>query len=427
MHLVFFEDDRFANFLPLTYTRPVYELRCGIDQLYKKIGRIFPTAKLLFCTRDYLVQDYSRRVGGPVNEIEAMDDDCLFVNGCILPSDALKSAIDSCIGTNILTLQNGRLAFAYLKGAFCREVGKEFLTPLNGQALQKLTGRIEHRETTGLTLLEYPWELVGHNAELIREEFNLVAKGKPDGAIDERVAIYGDPKNLYVAKDSFVEAGVVVDVRKGPIYIGEKSYVQTISRLEGPSYLGRDNQIFGAQVREGCSFGDVCRIGGEVEETIIQGYSNKRHVGFLGHAYLGEWINCGAGTGNSDLKNTYGTVRVTVGGKKVGAGQYVGCFVGDHAKTSIGAYIFTGKKVGVGSQAIAYVADDVPSYTLWAKCLGSDPMEIFLDSALETARRVMARRKVEPTEDYLDVLKRAYALTEEERREAGVKKGKLSL
>lgn len=427
MNLVFFEDDYFENFLPLTYTRPVYELRCGIDQLYKKIGRIFPDAKQVFFTREYLAKNYSKRVGSSVNKVQALDDDAVFVNGCLLSSETLKTQIEACVGKNVLALQNGRLAFACLRSEVCRDIGDLFLSPVTMETLQKLKGKVEFKEISGLNLLEYPWELIEHNAELIKEEFSLVAKGESEGEIDDRVVIYGDPKNLYVAKDTFIEAGVVIDVREGPIYIGEDSYVQTISRLEGPSYLGRNNRVFGAQIREGCSFGDVCRIGGEVEETIIQGYSNKRHVGFIGHAYLGEWINCGAGTGNSDLKNTYGTVRVNVRGKKVGAGQFVGCFIGDHVKTSIGAMIFTGKKIGVCSQVIAFVAEDVPSFTIWAKDLGAKPTEIFLDSVLETAKRVMFRRKVELTEDYADVLRKVYELTEEERRRAGVVKGKLTL
>jgi len=349
------------------------------------------------------------------------------VNGCLLPSKALQDAIRACASKNVLVLQDGRLAFACLKEKLCKEVGEVFLNPVGEEAIRKLKEKAEVKEVSNLKLLEYPWNLIEHNAELIREEFNFVAKGEPEGEIDPRAVVYGDPKNLYVAKGAFVEAGVVIDVREGPVYIGEKSYVQTLSRLEGPSYLGRDTKIFGAQIREGCSFGDVCRIGGELEETIIQGYSNKRHVGFIGHAYIGEWVNCGAGTGNSDLKNTYGTVKVTVKGRRVDAGQFVGCFVGDHVKTSIGAMIFTGKKIGVSSQAIAFVAEDVPSFTLWAKDLGAEPTEVYFESAVETAKRTMARRKVELTKEDTAVLKRVYELTEEERRGAGVVKGRLSL
>ncbi len=427
MKLAFFEDEYFENFLPLTYTRPVYELRCGIDQLYKKIARVFAGSEQVFFTRDYLAPYYSGKVEGAVNNVEALDDDTVYVNGSLLPTESLKNMINENLGKNVAAVQDGRLVFVCVKSQIAREVGQLFLNPVTEETISKLKGKVEVKDVSGFELLEYPWELIEHNAELIKEEYGLVAKGESEGEIDPKVVVYGDPKNLYVAKNSFVEAGVVIDVREGPVYIGEDSYVQTLSRLEGPSYLGRDNKIFGAQIREGCSFGDVCRIGGEVEETIIQGYSNKRHLGFIGHAYLGEWINCGAGTGNSDLKNTYGAVRVTVKDRKVAAGQFVGCFIGDHAKTSIGAMIFTGKKVGVCSQAIAFVADDVPSFTLWAKSLGAKPTEVFFDSAVKTAERMMARRDVKITDEYIAILRKTYELTEEERRKAGVIKGKLTI
>lgn len=427
MNLSIFEDAEFENFLPLTYTRPVYDLRCGIDELYKKLQRAFPGEKYLFFTRDYLARVFSRRVGGPVNDPDAIDDHTCFVNGCVLPSDNLKELVRSYSGKNVLAIQDGRLVFACLREDVSRELGELFLKPVDGGAIQKLKDKAEVKEMRGLELLRYPWELIEHNGELIKEEFKLVAKGEPEGEIDPRVVIYGDPKNFYVARGTFVEAGVVVDVREGPVYIGEDSYVQTLSRLEGPSYMGRDNRIFGAQIREGCSFGDVCRIGGEVEETIIQGYSNKRHLGFIGHAYIGQWVNCGAGTGNSDLKNTYGMVKVKVRDRRVEAGQFVGCFIGDHVKTSIGAMIFTGKKIGVCSQAIAFVTSDVPSFTIWAKSLGAEPTELYFESAIETARRMMARRKVQLTDDDIAVLRKVYELTDKERRKAGVVRGRLSL
>jgi UDP-N-acetylglucosamine diphosphorylase/glucosamine-1-phosphate N-acetyltransferase len=426
MKIAFFEDEYFENFLPLTYTRPTYDLRCGTSKLYEKIVGLFPSVEYVFFTRDYLAPIYAEQ-GVPTNKLESLDDDILLINGSLLASSNLKGTIESSLGKNTLAFQKERLAFAYLKSDLVKEVGELFLEPIDKKSIKKLKSKAESKEVSDLKLLEYTWELVNNNAEKIKEEFSSIAKGDSQGEVDSKATIYGDPKNLYVAKGAFVEAGVVIDVRNGPVYIGENTYVQTLSRIDGPSYIGKDNIIFGAQIREGCSFGAVCRIGGEVEETIVQGYSNKRHLGFIGHSYLGEWVNLGAGTTNSDLKNTYGTVKVTVRGEKVGAGQFVGTVIGDHSKTSIGAMILTGKKVGVSSQVIAYATEDVPSFTMWAKSLGAKPTEIFLDSAVETARRMMARRKVNMTKDYENMLRKVYDLTKQERKEAKVKKGKFKL
>ena len=417
MNLAFFEDDLYENFLPLTYTRPVYDLRCGIDELHKKICRVYPEAKKVYFTRDYLAPVFAKKLGAPVNDVDALDDDTVFVNGRLLPSERLKEVVQQFVGKNVVALQDGQPVLISLKSELCREHGDLFLTPLTKDSLLTLKGKAEFKEVKGLTLLEYPWDLIEHNGELIKEEFSIVAKGEPEGEIDERAVIYGDPKNLYVAKGAFIEAGVVIDVRGGPIYIGEDSYVQTISRLEGPSYLGRDNRIFGAQIREGCSFGDVCRIGGEVEETIIQGYTNKRHLGFVGHAYIGQWVNLGALTTNSDLKNDYSSVQVYVKGKFIDSGiTKLGCFIGDHAKTSIGCLLNTGTVIGVMSNVLAggeATPKFIPSFCWYFRNRFSRGRG--LRKMIETARVVMSRRGVTLTEEEIKLYERLYEITREER------------
>jgi len=182
----------------------------------------------------------------------------------------------------------------------------------------------------------------------------------------------------------------------------------------------------GARIRNGCSIGPVCRIGGEVEESIIHGYSNKYHDGFLGHAYVGEWVNLGALTTNSDLKNTYGTVRV--GPEKVDTGrQKVGAFIADFVKTSVGTLLYTGKRVGVASHLHGLIAEDVPSFTIYAKSLGVEPVELEPESALKTLERMMARRGLSPTNAVRRLLERVFYITEREKLQAGVKRGRFSL
>jgi len=165
-----------------------------------------------------------------------------------------------------------------------------------------------------------------------------------------------------------------------------------------------------------------------LEETIIQSYTNKYHTGFIGHSYIGEWVNIGAATTNSDLKNTYGTVQVVTKGKNVDTGQTkVGCFIGDHAKTSIGTQIYTGKKVGVASHVYGFVTNDVPSFTIWSECLRLKPVELYLQSAIETQKRVLSRRGVEQTKEEIELLKKLFKITVQERKKAGVVKKKFVL
>jgi UDP-N-acetylglucosamine diphosphorylase/glucosamine-1-phosphate N-acetyltransferase len=221
---------------------------------------------------------------------------------------------------------------------------------------------------------------------------------------------------------------VTLDVRDGPIYIGDDTKIHAGSRITGPTYIGDKVIIPTGLIREGCTIGPVCRIGGELEETIIQGYTNKYHLGFIGHAYIGEWVNMGAATTNSDLKNTYGTVQVATNGRNVDTGSTkVGCFIADHAKTSIGTQIYTGKKIGVASQAHGFITKDIPSFTIWPQSLGAKPVELYLKSAIETQKRAMSRRNVQQTKEDAELLKKLFELTANERKKAGVVKKKFAL
>ena len=189
--------------------------------------------------------------------------------------------------------------------------------------------------------------------------------------------------------------------------------------------MGRDTQIVGGKIREGCSIGPVCRVGGEVEESIIHGYSNKYHDGFLGHAYVGEWVNLGALTTNSDLKNDYSTVEVKLNGQPIDTNDTkVGGFIGDHTKTSIGTLFNTGSIVGMMTNILGgseILPKTIPSFCLFAN--GKAFKGFGLRKLLQTAETAMGRRKVTFTEADRSVLTHAYELTKDERQEA-VKKSR---
>src|SRR4029077_11502764 len=141
---------------------------------------------------------------------------------------------------------------------------------------------------------------------------------------------------LVVAEGALLEPFVTADTRQGPVLIERGAAIQSFSRLEGPCYIGTESWIMGAKLRGG-TIGPKCRIGGEVEASIVQGQSNKYHDGFLGHSYIGQWVNLAAGTQTSDLRNDYGPIRVTVAGQRIATGRTkVGSFIGDHSKTGLG-------------------------------------------------------------------------------------------
>ncbi len=214
---------------------------------------------------------------------------------------------------------------------------------------------------------------------------------------------------------------VVLDAEHGPIYIDEDAEIQPFSRIEGPCYIGRNSILLGAKCREGNSIGPCCRIGGEVEESIIQGYSNKYHDGFLGHAYVGQWVNLGALTTNSDLKNDYSEVKITLDGRtQLSTGSTkVGALIGDHAKTSIGTLLNTGTCVGAMSVLVAggrLLPKFIPSFTWYLNDAITHGMG--KESLYATACTAMGRRKCSWTEADEAMWNTVYELTAEEREAA---------
>ena len=218
----------------------------------------------------------------------------------------------------------------------------------------------------------------------------------------------------------------VIDAEQGPVYIDEGAEVHPFTRIEGPCYVGPHSILLGGKCRRGKSIGPMCRVGGEIEGSIIHGYSNKYHDGFLGHAYVGQWVNLGALTTNSDLKNDYSNVSVVLDGRRpVGTGSTkVGSLVGDHAKTSIGTLLNTGAYVG----AMTLIVSDgrllpkfIPSFAWY---LAGAVTEGFGKQRLyATARAAMSRRKCAWTEADESLWDAVYEMTAAERG-AAIRKGR---
>ena len=194
----------------------------------------------------------------------------------------------------------------------------------------------------------------------------------------------------------------------GPIVLDDGVRVLDFCYFSGPVYVGpRSRIIERSSVKEFTSIGHTCKIGGEVEASSIEPYTNKQHHGFLGHAYVGSWVNLGAGTSNSDLKNTYGEVRFEQKGQRLETGlQFLGCIVGDFSKSAINTSIFTGKSIGVCSMLYGYVGQNVPSFCNYARSFGQ-VTEVALAQATTTQQRMFARRGVEQTADDVELLRAA--------------------
>ncbi|HTP79400.1 MAG TPA: GlmU family protein [Bacteroidota bacterium] len=416
-----FEDDFYSHFLPLAYFRPVYNLKCGMTSLREKILRMYPGARISLHCRSYLA-DYLRlrNPGLLVNEIT--EDSCLFINGRVVGDEQLSRRIPLRQKNDVAYVNDHQVIAAYVSGQNLRKIKKQLHQLLSIENFDEVP-----KAGTNVESVSYPWDLVSRNGAEIAKDFEYlrgVRRGKKGlrKAREFRGAYFLHEKNIVVEDGATVAPGVVLDAEEGPIYIGKNARVMPQSTIIGPVAVGEGSWIkVGAQIYENTSIGPVCKVGGEVEGTIIHGYSNKQHAGFLGHSYIGAWVNLGAGTNNSDLKNNYGTVKVSLGNEQIDTGlQFAGLTMGDHSKSAINSMFNTGTVVGVCCNIFGagFPPKYVPSFS-WGAA-GETFTSYNIDKAIDVARRVMARRKIQlsPVEDKL--FKKIFDLTSDERRRRGM-------
>jgi len=414
--LCIFEDSAVTRLHPLVYTRPACDLRCGVLTLREKIAHAYAEMPLALRVRPSLaplVREQHR--GASVNE--SVGDGCLFINGRVLVDAAFRTAVAP-EGPDLVFVSGGVTVAARLSGRNLRAALEPETVFLD---LTELTG-IEHQELSA-TLISYPWDLVAHNGDQIRADLEILAPraGSPRaGTVYQGAHLLGT-ENIWIGEGSKVKPGVVLDAEEGPIVIGRNVTIFPNATIEGPAAIGDNSKIkIGAKIYEGTTIGPLCKVGGEVEASIIHAASNKQHDGFLGHAYLGMWVNLGADTNNSDLKNNYGEVRVIINGEPVNSGSmFVGLTMGDHSKSGINTMFNTGTVVGVSSNVFGagFPPKYVPSFS-WGGAEGLttyDPAR-----ALEVARRVMQRRDRVLSAAEEAVLREVFAMTRAERQAAGI-------
>jgi glucose-1-phosphate thymidylyltransferase len=225
---------------------------------------------------------------------------------------------------------------------------------------------------------------------------------------------------LFVADGVKLGEYLTVDTSAGPVVIESGASIGHYCFLRGPAIIGRNARIIEhSAIKDSVSLGHTVKVGGEVEASVVEAYTNKQHYGFLGHSYLGSWINLGAGTCNSDLKNTYGEVKMEYRGKKVSTGmQFIGCIIGDYSKSAINTGIFTGKTVGVCSMVYGFVTTNVPSFVNYARLFGQ-VTELPVEVMANTQGRMFARRNVQQRDHDVQLLHDMYELTRDERHLAG--------
>ena len=275
--------------------------------------------------------------------------------------------------------------------------------------------------TKSTSLMRYLWTLIDENAQEIERSYS--SNRHFDVGLPSSCEKFGE--KILVSPDTEIQRYVTLDSREGPIIISENARIESFSYLTGPCFIGKKAVVKSARVGHGSTISNNSKVAGEVEKSIVSEYSNKNHEGYVGHSFIGSWVNLGAQTTTSDLKNTYGEIKVSVGGKILKTGLVkVGAFIADMAKTGIGTTITCGKSIGVSSHVLGNVSSNVPSFTMHSDSPRLSAVEIYIDSAIETQKRMMSRRGIAVSEAYVSMIKNVFKLTGNDRRANRVSKGR---
>ena len=420
MRLVLFDclTPQRINFHPLVLSRPIFELRCGMTALGDKMVAKVGASDVACFVPPYMAEAYRAKTGRPVNDAATLNgDDLLLVNGRV---KAAEFAVVAAGPSQVAVDPRGEVLYARIAKGDLGKLKADSIDALLDSAQTVLPAARELPAAWN-----YTWDLVLANPQQLLLDFVAAGRSGIEGKIEEPNTIRGSKKDVYVAPGAVVHPMVVIDAEHGPVYLDEGVEVHPFTRIEGPCYVGKKSILLSTKCRKGNSIGPMCRVGGEVEESIIQGYSNKYHDGFLGHAYVGEWVNLGALTTNSNLKNDYSDVTVILDGKTpVSAGSTkVGSLIGDHTKTSIGTLMNTGSYVG----AMAMIVTDgkllpkfLPSFAWFVE--GAVTNGFGKQKAYETAKMAMSRRQCTWTPADEALWDTVYEMTAPVREEA-VRKG----
>ena len=406
MRLVLFEDEHTKRLNPLVHLRPVYDLKFGVRTIREKYQIMFKEEFETLHCREELVAVMT--VQNPKAEINSYSgDNYVFINGRSIITEAVIQKIDE--SEDALYLKDGVVAAAVLSGS-----NVDHIRAVKGSLLSRQDFPNLPENEIDCNWINYPWNLFLENGSEITREFEGPGI---HGKVHEGV-YFINKENIYIAGGAVIKPGVVLDAEEGPIIVDSNAHIMANAYLQGPVYIGKNSIIkAGSKIYEGTTIGEFCKVGGEVEESILHSYLNKQHDGFLGHSYLAMWVNLGADTNNSDLKNNYGNVHFYVDGESMDTGtMFCGLVMGDHSKSGINTMFNTGTHVGIACNVYgsAFPPKFVPSFS-WGGAEGMTNHQI--DKAVATARLVMARRDVEMSSEEEDLLKEVFEKTASERED----------
>lgn len=402
-NVIIFEDDLVNNFHPITLTRSALRVRLGTSDILDNILEFTNSDYTALFVRKYLEnsekqlnskQNKSKKLD--INEINC-DGDMILINSLIKISNSEISKILKKKEKYIAKIgKRTILAKVPIKNVNFRHKDREY-----PKIDIKDVNKYNKIELSSKTIMQYPWELIEENYKLLE-----------------------NVKNKKIGKK--IKMGKYVSIKEelGMVLIDDQVTIEDFSIIEGPCYIGKNTKIKSAKIRKGTSIGNNCVIGGEIENSIFHGYSNKAHDGYIGNSVIGSWVNLGAFTTNSNLKNTYGEIKAKIKNKTINTNmKKYGVLLGDGVKTSIGTMINSATSIGISSHIQGRINQNIPSFTIYNSD-NKKMTELYVESGIETQKRMMERRNMEQNKIHVQLLRDVYILTKKDRKNNKVKKGK---
>ncbi|MFN8310706.1 MAG: GlmU family protein [Chitinophagales bacterium] len=377
------------NLLPLTFTRPVCDCRCGILTIREK-WELLLGEKTYTLTEDYLQRKF------PAANTQGIS---VYINGSVFPDNELQKAVCGLKEDEALISGKTLLAFVSKRPQLNHE---------NMEAIAHSFKAIDYSST--FLSIQFPYQIFSLNGEAVKRDFELLTFGKKSQQLSDSNKIIGDIHQLYLAPGAVVE-GAVLNTKTGPIYIAEDAEIMEGSLIRGPFVLGEHAVVkMGAKIYGPTTIGPYCKVGGEISNSVFFAYSNKGHDGFVGNSVIAEWCNLGADTNTSNLKNNYSNVDVwnyTEGQLVEMDLQFHGMIMADHAKSGINTMFNTGTTVGVSANVFG---GDFPPKFIPGFCWGGNKwLRTFtFDKALEVAARMMERRGLVLPDEDVEILKEVF-------------------
>ncbi|GAB3527763.1 GlmU family protein [Pontibacter brevis] len=374
MNIILFDDPAIRqNLLPLTFTRPVAEIRVGIMTIAEKWSTYMGE------TVSYLTQPYLQE---KFNTLFSTHN--LYINGAVCPDESILKAVRELKMGEALYYSDTLIA-----------VNGDNLEASNIEELVSYTAS-KKQECDTCTIIKDVWDIFLNNGQQIRSDFKVLTQDRQSQPVNDRHTMVYAEENIFIEEGAKIRAAVL-NAENGPIYIGKNAQIHEGAVIRGPFALCEGSNVnMGGKMRGDVTVGPFCKVGGEVSASVIIGYSNKGHEGFLGNSVIGEWCNLGADTNTSNLKNNYAEVKIwnyAKGGFKSTGQQFCGLIMGDHSKSGINTMFNTGTVVGVSANIFGagFPRNFIPSFS-WGGAAGFETFQ--LRKAFEVAEKVMERRNV---------------------------------